>query len=245
VVAAGGDHDRVGIRNWLAVRRMTDPVQGVLRVADTYDAHPSSSGMRMRLTGVLTAPGVPPTPVDHLTDRGGRWVGNNELPVLVDRADPTRYVILWKLVQPWDPRAVATQQAQRMAQQLAQELAQPPADQPIPGFTSQSGQSTVTVTVSGGGPGAAEAARLLDAGTPARAVVTEVRDASVFGVSLADLTLEVTLADGARYPAHTRIGFSTPERRARIATTGAELPVRVDPRDRSRVTIDTRALGYT
>ena len=251
----------MGFRDWLIVRRMTDPVEGVLRVADWYDPHPSSSGHRVRLTGVLTAPGVPPTPVDHLADRGGRWVGNSELPVLVDRANPTRYRILWKRVRRLDARATATRQAEEMARRLAAGN-QPPGAQPYAGMAGLSpelndlvnravsgqladGGAEVQVTVHSGGLTGAEAARLLDRGQPARAVVTAVRDTSMLGMSLAELSLDVTLADGTRFPAHTNLGFSAPERRERIARTGAEIPVRVDPEDRSRVAVDTRALGYT
>jgi hypothetical protein len=63
------------------------------------------------------------------------------------------------------------------------------------------------------------------------------------GTSMADVTFKVHLADGSSYLARSRIGFTAPDRRARIARLGAILPLRVDHRDRSRVAVDTAALG--
>jgi hypothetical protein len=59
---------------------MAEPVRGVFRVADWYDPHPGwGSGSRFRLTGVISADGVPATPVDHLADWNGKWVGQDQL----------------------------------------------------------------------------------------------------------------------------------------------------------------------
>jgi hypothetical protein len=57
----------------------------------------------------------------------------------------------------------------------------------------------------------------------------------------ADITLEITKNDGSFYTATTRIAFSTPERRASIATPGNRLPVRIGPANPSRVVIDMTA----
>jgi hypothetical protein len=59
---------------------------------------------------------------------------------------------------------------------------------------------------------------------------------------MVDITLEVRTADGTCYTTATRVGFSTPERRARVATPGTQLSVYIDPSDRSRVAIDTSGL---
>jgi hypothetical protein len=63
------------------------------------------------------------------------------------------------------------------------------------------------------------------------------------GTSMADVTFKVHLADGSSYVASSRIGFTAPDRRARVARLGAILPLRVDRRDRSRVVVDVVALG--
>ncbi|MGD0602915.1 MAG: hypothetical protein ABSA53_04850 [Streptosporangiaceae bacterium] len=87
----------MGISDWHAKRHMKHPERGVLRVSGFHHGHSSSSG---RITGVITAPGIPDTPVEHKVDDHGRWTGIQEVPVLVDRADPAKFVILWDEVQP-------------------------------------------------------------------------------------------------------------------------------------------------
>ena len=77
---------------------MRDPVRGVFRVTGFYDEHPSSNPPGTRITGVLLAPGIAATPVEHPADRRGRWVAQQELPVLVDRSEPSRFAVLWSEV---------------------------------------------------------------------------------------------------------------------------------------------------
>jgi hypothetical protein len=57
-----------------------------------------------------------------------------------------------------------------------------------------------------------------------------------------DLLLEVTRPGGDRYTTHLVVGFSTPERRARVATVGTRLPVRINPDKPSKIAIDTTVL---
>jgi hypothetical protein len=59
---------------------------------------------------------------------------------------------------------------------------------------------------------------------------------------LVDLTLDVTLNTGSGYSATMRIGFGTPQTRAKIATVGATLPVLVNPAQRDQVAVDTSHL---
>jgi len=63
------------------------------------------------------------------------------------------------------------------------------------------------------------------------------------GMSMADVTFQVRLRDGRSYVARSRIGFTAPERRARIGRLGTMLPLWVDSRDRSRISVDVDALG--
>ena len=96
---------------------MRDPVRGEFRVASRYFAHPDGSSFREVLTGVVTGPGVAPTPGEHLTDTAGRWVGHDVLPVTVDRSDPTQFVVLWDEIPRPDWRADARRQAADAAEQ--------------------------------------------------------------------------------------------------------------------------------
>jgi xanthine/CO dehydrogenase XdhC/CoxF family maturation factor len=57
-----------------------------------------------------------------------------------------------------------------------------------------------------------------------------------------DLLLEVIRPGGDRYTTHLVVGFSTPERRARVATVGTRLPVRIDPDKPGKIAIDTTVL---
>jgi hypothetical protein len=98
---------------------MKDPVSGVFRVADWYDAHPHSSPPGTRLTGVVVADGVPPTTAEVPVDHKGKWVGHNELPVTVDRADPSNFRVEWDQVLTNDWRETARQRATEAAARLA------------------------------------------------------------------------------------------------------------------------------
>jgi hypothetical protein len=65
---------------------MAQPVRGVFGVATWYDPHPNMSSGRFRLTSVIIAAGVPATPVEHVTDLNGAWVGHDEFQVAADLA---------------------------------------------------------------------------------------------------------------------------------------------------------------
>jgi hypothetical protein len=73
-----------------AMRHMKLPERGILRVTGVHEGHSHS-----RISGVVTAPGIAPTRVEHKIDERGRVTMGQELPVLVDCADPSRFVILW------------------------------------------------------------------------------------------------------------------------------------------------------
>jgi hypothetical protein len=73
-----------------AMRHMKLPERGLLRVTGVHDGHSHS-----RISGVITAPGIAPTRVEHKIDERGRVTIGQQLPVLVDCADPSRFAILW------------------------------------------------------------------------------------------------------------------------------------------------------
>jgi hypothetical protein len=57
-----------------------------------------------------------------------------------------------------------------------------------------------------------------------------------------DLLLEVMRDSGETYTTRVVVGFSTPERRVRVATAGTRLTVRLHPRDPAKVAIDATGL---
>jgi hypothetical protein len=288
---------------------MKDPVRGVFRVTGFYDAHPSSSPPGTRITGVIVAPGMPATPAEHKVDSRGRWADSHELPVLVDRSDPSRFVVLWDEVKPvsWQDRE--RQAAQAEADRLNART--PDASDRTPntagggspfgfdgtaevafddvGFDEVAFDDVVTVGPDGqvhettlppeaaagveaavrqvleglgpmlagessatpyGGVNPVEAARIVasKSGERATAIVVAVADKKPRFAALsppggmADVTLEITRADGSRYTTHTVIGFSTPERRSIVAVAGKRLNVFIDPSSPQKVAIDTAGL---
>jgi hypothetical protein len=66
------------------------PERGILRVTGVHEGHSHS-----RISGIITAPGIAPTRVEHKIDERGRCAAGQDLAVLVDCADPSRFVILW------------------------------------------------------------------------------------------------------------------------------------------------------
>jgi hypothetical protein len=57
-----------------------------------------------------------------------------------------------------------------------------------------------------------------------------------------DLTLEVALPAGGSYSTSMRIGFGTPQTRAKVARVGATLPVMVNPANPDQIAVDTSKL---
>jgi hypothetical protein len=72
-------------------RKMKYPERGTLRVTGITDARPP----RILVTGVIAAPGIQATTVEYSTEERDRWAGIEEVAVLVDRSDPTRFLVLW------------------------------------------------------------------------------------------------------------------------------------------------------
>jgi hypothetical protein len=241
----------MGISDWRAKKHMRYPERGVLRVTGFYDAHPHSSPSGTRITGVITAPGIPATAVEHKADGRGRWAGVQELPVLVDRAEPSRFVILWDELQPVSWRDQEMQAAQAEADRIN---AGPPRASVTVTFGSAGAQAfgqaisqaMGQVAAPHGGFQPAEAARFLASGggEQASAVVLAAQDVPGPPApgGTVDLTLQVTRANGSVYTTPTRISFSTPERRAAITTPGTRLKVRIDPNVPARIAIDPAGL---
>lgn len=94
------------------VRRYRDPVVGTLRLTAK-----DWRGSRVKYVGVVSAPGLSPTPVSYRTSEPTkRWVMDGmDLPVVVDRTRPAKLRILWKQV-PTTKQYRANLQAQQMRQ---------------------------------------------------------------------------------------------------------------------------------
>jgi hypothetical protein len=70
---------------------MKRPDRGVLQVTEIRDAHHGG----VHVTGIITAPGIRPTVVEHKAEDGQQWAGVHKVPVMVDLADPSKFEVLW------------------------------------------------------------------------------------------------------------------------------------------------------
>jgi hypothetical protein len=100
---------------------MRDPVTGTLRVASCSGSPSSAASSRCELTGEVTVPGIPPAPVVHCCQAPARkWPQpGQDLPVMVDRADPQRLVVLWDEVPPSRDAGEARQHARLIEEQAS------------------------------------------------------------------------------------------------------------------------------
>jgi hypothetical protein len=106
----------MGIRQWARDHAMKDPVAGVLKLTAV-----DVGGGAVTLTGVVTAPQIEPTPVQHKVDAPRAKLAalyrRLDLPVLVDRTDPRRLRIQWDAVP--DRKQLEMMDAARLAERMS------------------------------------------------------------------------------------------------------------------------------
>jgi hypothetical protein len=235
-------------------RSMRDPVRGEFRPTGSYFPHPGRVPMQEMLTGVVTGPGVGPVAGEAMNDlRHGRAIGRGVLPVLVDRADPAKMLVLWDELPAYDSRAEATQQAQQAAEQARQAtqtrgtaeqatVDAPPEVDPPPDWARTLIADLVDRAVMPGGH-IADITTTIEHGSsshetwhPATAVLREIAEVPLPAeflpgptATMCMLTLDVSPPSGAPYTVQVRQGFRSAERRAQIAVPGTSLPVLIDP----------------
>jgi hypothetical protein len=86
----------MGINDWRTKRQIKHPERGVLRVIGRHDEHLYPSATGHRITGTITAPGMPGARVEHKMEEPARWEGVTALPVVFERGDPSKFVVLWE-----------------------------------------------------------------------------------------------------------------------------------------------------
>ncbi len=106
------------IKDWAKSRRMSDPVRGTLRVSACTSCDPGATSMNYNLDGVISADGILPTAVNHSgVAKARKWPSpGRELPVTVDRADPTSFRIEWDEVKTGDE--LGAEAAQALAERM-------------------------------------------------------------------------------------------------------------------------------
>ena len=108
----------MGLFSKLSEKRMKDPVEGTVRVVGITTPNPNATQENYRLDGVVSGPGIEPTAIIHKGFTNvSKWpyVGQ-ELPVTVDRADPTHISIHWDRLS--TSHEIAQQQTEALAAQM-------------------------------------------------------------------------------------------------------------------------------
>ncbi|MEA3012505.1 MAG: hypothetical protein QOD42_1050 [Sphingomonadales bacterium] len=114
---------RAGGNAATAVKSMADPVPGTLLVTAAAMPDRGSAYHMTRITGILSADGVEPRAVQF----GGLvktslWPSpGQQLPVVVDRADPSKFAILWDEVRGGGDAALDQAEALAAAMRARQE----------------------------------------------------------------------------------------------------------------------------
>jgi hypothetical protein len=98
------------LKDWAKSRKLSDPVPGTLRVTACTVPDSSATSANYNLDGVVTAEGVLPTVVNHSgIAKARKWPSaGRELPITLDRADPTTFRIEWDQVQTGDELGAAS-----------------------------------------------------------------------------------------------------------------------------------------
>jgi hypothetical protein len=112
-----------------AASSMTQPVSGTLLVTSVSMPTENAIYHSARLTGVVSAEGVPATAVNHSgLFRTSKWPRPGQsLPVIVDRANPTSFAIEWDKVEDNAASAMGQAEAIAAAMRQGQDPAAPPA----------------------------------------------------------------------------------------------------------------------
>jgi hypothetical protein len=91
---ASGIIAAMGIGGWRVKKQMKHPDRGILQVTEVRDTQHG-----VHVTGIITATGIRPTVVEHKSEDRKQWAGVHKVPVMVDRADPSKFEVLWYEVE--------------------------------------------------------------------------------------------------------------------------------------------------
>lgn len=194
----------MGISDRRTLKHMKDPERGVFRVSSLHDVYPGTPPPGDHIVGTISGPGIPDTAAEHKLDHHGHWPPGSELPITIDRRDPSKYVILWDEAPRGIGDAMRAMQSRQPGQDLFGLLQDVMAQQQQHHQRHVPGEPVV-----------------MTSGTT---------------MDMSQLP-EITKPDGSLSVATTRIGFSSPERCAAVATVGNRLQVRVDPLNPAKVAI--------
>ncbi|HKR24591.1 MAG TPA: hypothetical protein VJS15_04995 [Allosphingosinicella sp.] len=112
------------------IARMTDPVEGTLVVTAVPTMNVETIFQKGKLTGILTAEGIAAHAAQtEMVMKTDRWpVVGQTLPVVVDRARPSDWVVPWGRVGSSDEHALA--EAERIAAVVRDDASRAAPDSP-------------------------------------------------------------------------------------------------------------------
>lgn len=241
---------------------MREPVEGRLTVSGVVPVDAGEGRLSLRIAGVVSGPGVPATAVRTTRDvlrHETPPAAGDEFPATIDRAAPSVFDVHWPARL--DPTTAvlaqklhAEQAARAMRLGLDPSIVRPgraPSGIREVLRIAQQERAAAHPLVDGSAPvTVAEAAELYRTGRTATATITGIDFLPVAArllpdpeATIADVALQVHPADADSYPALGRFGFKTAKLRQAIGFAGAEVPVRFDASDPTRVTLDIPALA--
>jgi hypothetical protein len=248
-------------------KRLREPVNGTFRVITVQPYTLELGQVRLEISGAVSAPGIPARAVrtKHHVDQNAPWpqVGT-EYPAQLDGERPDRYVVSWpdtstggQFARDTRTTAHAEQVARAIRLGLDPSIVPPPDLGPASmrqlieeGRQAKLGNQPLvdgTMAVN-----AADAEPIYTHGIKATATITGIDFLDVDrralpkepGAAIAHVVLDVHRADGTSYQVLTRFGFKNMARVTQLGRVGAEVPVRIDPKDERRVILDGPALPY-
>jgi len=247
----------MGLFSKLSEKRMKDPVEGTVRVVGITTPNPNATQENYRLDGVVSGPGIEPTAIIHKGFTNvSKWpyVGQ-ELPVTVDRADPTHISIHWDRLS--TSHEIAQQQTEALAAQMRGQ--QPAGGAPgaaAPGFGDPSAINLTFTSDDGStwspGPGGAapepeapiSSADILARGTAGSATLLGTFPGETPPIAPAHTIIGLMLnvmVDG-HPPYQVTALYNTPDEKIPKLTIGALLPVKADPKQPDLVAVDWDAV---
>jgi hypothetical protein len=220
----------MGIFAKFSEARMKDPVDGTAKVVSISMASADATSSNYQMDCVVSGPGIEPTAVHHT---GGsaptdRWPSpGDEIPIVIDRENPSHFVIEWKKLPKWQIQSKLDAEALAARMRAGTDGTNPPA-----------------VTVAAAAPTTVSSADVLARGIAGSATVLGTfptgQPAPDADHTIIGLMLNVMI-DG-HPPYQVQAMYNTPTAKVAKLAPGALLPVKADPNQLMLVAVDWDAL---
>jgi hypothetical protein len=211
--------------------RMKDPVDGTAKIVSISMPSADATSNNYQMDAVVSGPGIEPTAVHHT---GGsapvdRWPSpGDEIPIVIDRKNPSHFVIEWKKLPRWQD------QSKLAAAALASQMR-----------AGTDGTAAPAVAVAEVTPAKVSSADVLARGIAGSATVLGTfptgQPAPDADHTIIGLMLNVMI-DG-HPPYQVQAMYNTPTAKVEKLAPGALLPVKADPNQLQLVAVDWAAVS--